>query len=133
MDKRKNLEQKLYPGGISLLLSSRPFTPVNGEVSSPPGLRFPALTTPGIKGDPAVPGRLRSPYRSELLLGGPPPRSHDIISRAEGVVLLFVERKSNQWLFDECPLLSAGGGGFEPNRQNEGWSDFHQVGRLKLA
>ena len=81
-----------------MLPSFRPFTPVNGEVSSPPGLRLAALTIPAIKGDPAVLGRPRSTYRSELLLGGPPPRSHDMISRAveaEGAVLL-LERKSNQ-------------------------------------
>jgi len=79
-----------------LLLSSRALGTARGEEMCPlPGLLFPALTTFATIGDPDPPGRPRSMYRSELLLlGGPPPRSHDITSRPEGALLL--ERKSSQ-------------------------------------
>ena len=111
----------LYPGGISLLLLSLPFTPVKGEVSSPPGLRLPALTIPAIKGDPAVPGR-RSTYSSELVLVDPPPRSHDMTSRAFDAeeALLLVDRKSNQWLFELCPLSAVAGCGLGTNEKMNG-------------
>jgi hypothetical protein len=70
-------------------------------------------------------GRPRSTYRSGLLLGGPPPRSHDITSRAveaEGALLL-VERKSNQWLFEFCPLLSVVEGcGLGTDSGSEEWA-----------
>ena len=123
----------LYPGGISLLLLSLPFTPLKGEVSSPPGLRLPALTIPAIKGDPAVPGR-RSTYSSELLLVEPPPRSHDMTSRAVDAeeALLLVDRKSNQWLFEPCPPLSAVAGCGLGTKGKMNGLDFNKFGREDL-
>jgi hypothetical protein len=95
---QKKKKPHCQTSGIGALLSSRLFTPVSGEVSSTPGLLLPALRIPEIKGDPAIPGRLRSMYRPELLFGG----FHDMIPREVGAedALLLLERKSNQ-----CPPL----------------------------